>query len=91
MGTFKIFRRRFRQYKISTDISKEQIIALIKGYIKQNGIQLQFNVVDTKVLTDAQKSPDQYADLIVRIGGYSDYFTKIPKRLQDDVISRSQN
>lgn len=77
--------------KISADISKEQIIALIKGYIKQNGIQLQFNVVDTKVLTEAQKKPDQYADLIVRIGGYSDYFTKITKRLQDDVISRSQN
>lgn len=77
--------------KISPSMSTEQIIALIEGYIKQNGMQLQFNVVDTKVLKDAQKNPDQYADLIVRIGGYSDYFTKIPKRLQDDVISRSQN
>ena len=66
-------------------------MALIDGYIRQNGIQLQFNVVDTKILKDAQKNPDKYADLLVRIGGYSDYFTKIPKRLQDDVISRSQN
>jgi len=77
--------------KISPSVSTEQVMALIDGYIRQNGIQLQFNVVDTKVLKDAQKNPDKYSDLLVRIGGYSDYFTKIPKRLQDDVIARSQN
>lgn len=77
--------------KISPSVSTDQIMALIDGYIRQNGIQLQFNVVDTKILKDAQKNPDKYADLLVRIGGYSDYFTKIPKRLQDDVIARSQN
>ena len=54
-------------------------------------MQLQFNVVDTEVLKDAQQNPDKYGNLLVRIGGYSDYFTKIPKRLQDDVIARSQN
>ena len=77
--------------KISPNVSTEQIRALINGYIRQNGMQLQFNVVDTEVLKDAQKNPDKYGDLLVRIGGYSDYFTKIPKRLQDDVIARSQN
>ena len=77
--------------KLSQGLSTEHIESLIKGYIKRGGIQLQFNVVDTKTLKDAQKNPDQYADLLVRIGGYSDYFTKIPKRLQDDVISRSMN
>lgn len=40
---------------------------------------------------DAQENPDKYANLLVRIGGYSDYFIKLPKRLQDDVIARSQN
>lgn len=77
--------------KISPSVSTEQIRDLIEGYIKQNGIQLQFNVVDTEVLKDAQQNPDKYGNLMVRIGGYSDYFTKIPKRLQDDVIARSQN
>ena len=77
--------------KLSPSVSTENIKALIKGYIKQNGIQLQFNIVDTKMLRDAQNNPDGYGDLLVRIGGYSDYFTKIPKRLQDDVIARSQN
>lgn len=77
--------------KLSPSVSTENIKALIKGYIKQNGIQLQFNIVDTEMLRDAQKNPDGYGDLLVRIGGYSDYFTKIPRRLQDDVIARSQN
>ena len=77
--------------KLSKGLSTEHIEALIKGYIKQGGIQLQFNVVDEKMLKDAQKNPDQYADLLVRIGGYSDYFTKIPKRLQEDIIARTQN
>ena len=77
--------------KLSPGVSTEQISALIKGYIEQNGIQLQFNVVDTETLIDAQKNPDKYGNLLVRIGGYSDYFTRIPKRLQDDVISRSMN
>ena len=77
--------------KISPNVSTEHIRALIEGYVKLNGIQLQFNVVDTEILKDAQKNPDKYGNLLVRIGGYSDYFTKIPKRLQDDVIARSQN
>lgn len=77
--------------KLNSGVSPENIVNLIKGYIKNNGIQLQFNVVDTKTLKDAQNNPEKYADLLVRIGGYSDYFTKIPKRLQDDVIARSQN
>ena len=54
-------------------------------------MQLQFNIVDAEVLKDAQKNPDKYGNLLVHIGGYSDYFTRIPKRLQDDVIARSQN
>lgn len=77
--------------KLSRNISAKNITALIKGYIKNGGIQLQFNVVDREMLLDAQSSPENYGDLLVRIGGYSDYFTKIPKRLQDDVISRTQN
>lgn len=77
--------------KLSAKTPEEVIKELINGYVKQNGMQMQFNIVDTKTLLEAQKNPEKYGDLLVRIGGYSDYFTKIPKRLQDDVISRSQN
>ena len=50
---------------------------------------MQFNIVSPEELLDAQKNPERHAGLIVRIGGYSDYFTRMPKALQDDVISRS--
>ena len=50
---------------------------------------MQFNIVSPDELIDAQQNPERHGDLIVRIGGYSDYFTRIPKSLQDDVISRS--
>ena len=77
--------------KLASSTTEDVIIGLIKGYCEQGGVQLQFNVVDTETLIDAQKNPEKYGDLLVRIGGYSDYFTKIPKRLQDEVISRAQN
>ena len=77
--------------KLASSTTEDVIMGLIKGYCEQGGVQLQFNVVDTETLIDAQKNPDKYGDLLVRIGGYSDYFTRIPKRLQDEVISRSQN
>lgn len=77
--------------KINKGVSPEKIIALIKGYLKTHGSQMQFNIVDAKTLKQAQKNPEQYKDLLVRIGGYSDFFVTIPKELQDEIISRSQN
>ena len=64
---------------------------MIRGYLKTHGSQLQFNIVDSKTLLKAQENPEMYKDLLVRIGGYSDFFVTIPKELQDEIISRSQN
>lgn len=75
--------------KINKGIEPEKIAALIRGYLKTHGSQLQFNIVDTETLLEAQKNPDRYKDLLVRIGGYSDFFVTIPKSLQDEIISRS--
>lgn len=77
--------------KINKGVETEKIVALIKGYLKTHGSQLQFNIVDTETLLEAQKNPDMYKDLLVRIGGYSDFFVTIPKNLQDEIISRSVN
>lgn len=77
--------------KINKDVKTDKIVALIKGYLKTNGSQLQFNIVDADTLLKAQENPEMYKDLLVRIGGYSDFFVTIPKNLQDEIISRSQN
>ena len=77
--------------KINNGIEPEKISALIRGYLKTHGAQLQFNIVDRETLLKAQENPEMYKDLLVRIGGYSDYFVRLSKKLQDDIISRSQN
>lgn len=77
--------------KINTSIEPQKIVSLIKAYLKTKGVQLQFNIVDTQTLLNAQKNPEMYKDLLVRIGGYSDFFVRLPKNLQDEIISRSVN
>lgn len=75
--------------KLSKNTSIDAIRALILGFLETNSAEVQFNIVSADELLEAQKHPERYGDLLVRIGGYSDYFTRIPKALQDDVISRS--
>lgn len=63
--------------------------SIIKTYLKRGGFELQINVVDNETLKKAQLNPEQYRDLIVRIGGYSDYFVKLSPEMQEEVILRT--
>ena len=65
--------------------------ALIKTFIERGGFELQVNVVDKKTLKDAIKNPEKYRDLLVRIGGYSDYFVKISPEMQREVMLRTEH
>ena len=71
--------------------SVRKIIALIKTYMARGGFQLQINVVDGETLKKAKASPEQYSDLVVRIGGYSDYFVHLSSNMQDEVILRTEH
>ena len=64
---------------------------LIGSYFDQGGMQVQFNVVSTQTLHEAQAQPDQHEDLIVRIAGFSVYFVEMGKPLQDDFITRTEH
>ena len=77
--------------KLGKSTEKTAIVSLIKAYLDTEGAQLQFNVVDADTLLDAQRCPEKYKDLLVRIGGYSDFFTRLPEDLQNEVISRTLN
>ena len=65
--------------------------ALVKTYMQRGGFELQINVVDKETLKKAKQNPEEYRDLIVRIGGYSDYFTKISPEMQDELILRTEH
>ena len=64
---------------------------LIREYFKLGGHHIQFNIVDTQTLLDAQANPDKYKGLLVRMAGYSDYFNDMTTQLQNDVIMRTEN
>lgn len=64
---------------------------LIRAYFGLGGHHIQFNIVDTATLRDAQKHPEQYRDLMVRVAGYSDYFNDLCADYQEEIIARTEN
>ena len=60
------------------------------AYFNLDGHHIQFNVIDRQTLINAQKHPDEYRDLIVRVAGYSDHFRNLSKALQDEIINRTE-
>ncbi|HIE28392.1 TPA: glycyl radical protein [Candidatus Poribacteria bacterium] len=71
--------------------NKEKVMALLKTYFKEGGQQVQVNVVDRKTLLRAKADPDNYSNLVVRVGGFSDYFTQLSHELQEDIIARTEH
>ncbi|MBQ0021807.1 MAG: glycyl radical protein [Prevotellaceae bacterium] len=69
----------------------KKLVALIRAYFNMGGHHIQFNIVDTQTLLDAQQSPDEYKDLLVRVAGYSDYFNDMTEQLQNEIIARTEN
>ena len=67
-----------------------QFSNLIKTYFTLNGHHIQFNVINRKTLLDARDNPDDYADLIVRVAGYSDHFRNLSRSLQNEIIARTE-
>ncbi len=67
------------------------LTALIRGYFALDGHHIQFNVVNADTLKDAQKHPELYRDLIVRVAGYSDYFNDLGEDLQNEIIARTEH
>jgi formate C-acetyltransferase len=67
---------------------RQKFKAFLRGYCQNGGTALQVNVIDAEMLRDAQKNPQNYRHLLVRITGYNAYFTNIGRELQDEIIAR---
>jgi formate C-acetyltransferase len=67
----------------------EKLAHLIRGYFKLNGHHIQFNIIDSQTLRNAQAKPDEYRDLLVRVAGYSDYFIDLDHHHQEEIIART--
>ncbi|MPW26738.1 hypothetical protein GC105_13180 [Alkalibaculum sp. M08DMB] len=81
---------RFTPSSVEGEDGAEKLKQLIKAYFSLGGMQVQFNVVSTAALQEAQKNPDEHKNLIVRIAGFSTYFVTLSKNTQDDFIQRTE-
>lgn len=70
---------------------RKKWVSLIRTYFDMGGSQLQPTAVSTQMLQEAQKDPDQYRNLIVKVGGYSTYFVDLGKEIQDEIIARTEH
>ncbi len=84
-----LLNQRFLPQVLETEQDLDKLALLIRSYFKLNGHHIQFNIVDTKTLTDAQAHPEQYRDLLVRVAGYSDYFVDLDPYHQAEIINRT--
>ena len=86
-----LLNQRFLPSLLKRDADIAKLGSLIRSYFTLGGHHIQFNVVDTATLRAAQKCPEDYKDLLVRMAGYSDYFNDMNEDLQQEVIERTEN
>ena len=85
-----LLNQKFTPSLLSTEEGCNNLVHLIRAYFRMDGHHIQFNVVDADTLREAQKHPEDYRDLIVRVAGYSDYFNDLGEDLQNEIICRTE-
>ncbi len=85
-----LYNQKFHPSALAGVEGLQKFVYYIRGYFDQKGMHMQFNVVDRETLLDAQKHPEKYKSLVVRVAGYSALFTTLSRSLQDDIIARTE-
>ncbi len=90
IGNGIILNWKFSPAAVSGVSGRDSLIALMDTYFENQGMQSQFSIVSRDMMMAAQKQPDKYKDLVVRIAGYSAYFVELSRELQNDLIGRTE-
>ena len=85
-----LYNMKFHPTALAGTNGLENFVALVQGYFDRKGSHMQFNVVSRETLRDAQKHPENYKGLVVRVAGYSALFTTLSRSLQEDIINRTE-
>lgn len=85
-----LFNQKFHPSALSGTQGLVKFVALIRSFLDQKGMHMQFNVVSRDTLIEAQKNPEKFKHLVVRVAGYSALFTTLSRSLQDDIIRRTE-
>jgi formate C-acetyltransferase len=86
-----VLNQKFSAAILRSNESIDKLVAYTNAFMSNGGSHIQYNMVDTNELRDAKLHPEKYRDLIVRIGGFSAYFTQLSPGIQDDVINRNEH
>jgi pyruvate formate-lyase/glycerol dehydratase family glycyl radical enzyme len=86
-----LLNQKFTPQLLADESGLDNLVHLVRTYFQMDGHHVQFNVVSAETLRDAQKNPQKYRDLIVRVAGYSDYFVDLGEALQEEIIRRTQH
>ncbi|MBN1858097.1 glycyl radical protein [Candidatus Bipolaricaulota bacterium] len=84
-----LLNQRFLPDVLRDESGLRKLADLVRTYFRLDGHHIQFNVVDSATLREAQQDPESHRDLIVRVAGYSDYFNNLDRPLQDEIIART--
>jgi pyruvate formate-lyase/glycerol dehydratase family glycyl radical enzyme len=86
-----VLNQKFSSAILRSNESIDKLVAYTDAFMSSGGSHIQYNMVDTRELRDAKIHPENHRDLIVRIGGFSAYFTQLSPDIQDDVINRNEH
>ena len=85
-----LYNQKFLPSALEGDEGLKRFSSVVRSYFDHKGMHVQFNVINRETLLAAQKNPEDYKDLVVRVAGYSAQFTVLAKEVQDDIISRTE-
>jgi pyruvate-formate lyase len=85
-----LLNQKFHPSAVSGPEGLRNLIAVTETYFKAGGFHVQYNIVDRATLLEAQRKPEEHRSLVVRVAGYSAFFTALDKTLQDDIIARTE-
>nr|MDO8135363.1 glycyl radical protein [Candidatus Njordarchaeum guaymaensis] len=86
-----LLNQKFSPHLLSTEEGIDNLLHLIRTHFRLDSHHIQFNVIDAETLREAQKNPEKFRDLIVRVAGYSDYFVDLTPELQNEIIKRTEH
>lgn len=85
-----LLNQKFTPSSIAGDKGIENLADLVRSYFDMDGHHIQFNIIDKETLLDAQKHPENYKDLIVRVAGFSEKWCNLGTELQNEIINRTE-
>jgi pyruvate formate-lyase/glycerol dehydratase family glycyl radical enzyme len=86
-----LFNQKFHPTALRDEAGYGNLAALVRTYFSLGGMHVQFNVISKEILQKAQRHPEQYRGLVVRVAGYSAFFTALDRSLQEDIIARTEH